>query len=76
LGFRAVAVGTPESYKAALSVSKWVGPARIEWQTLIESKAIVEVVSAITKRAIAEGADVVILSSVYECWRNTIYEIK
>jgi hypothetical protein len=66
LGFQAVTVGTPKSYKAALSDPKWGDSARIEWQTLIDSKAIVEVDSAIAKRAIAEGADVVIVFPVYE----------
>jgi len=66
IGLQAVTVGVPKSYKAALEDPKWGGPARLEWQTLIDSKAIVEVDSKMAKDAISQGADVVILFPIYE----------
>ena len=42
-GYRAVTEGIPKPYTEALSDARWGEPARKEWQTIIDSKAIVKV---------------------------------
>jgi hypothetical protein len=65
-GYRAVTENVPRNYLKALEDSKWGDPARKEWSTLIDTKAIVEVDSELAKEEIRNGADLVILFPVYE----------
>ena len=65
-GYRAVTVGVPRTYLDALKDPEWGEPARKEWNTMMETRAIVEVNADAAKKAIAEGADLVVLFPVYE----------
>jgi hypothetical protein len=65
-GYRAVTVGVPKTYVDALKHPDWGEAARKEWNTMMETRAIVEVNAEAAKRAIADGADLVVLFPVYE----------
>ncbi len=66
-GFRAVTENVPKNFMDALKHPIWGAPARKELDTLISTKAIVEVNSTIAKEAINNNkADLVILFPVYE----------
>lgn len=65
-GYRAVTEGVPKNYILALEDPKWGEPARIEWNTISESKTMVEVDAELAKRNIADGADLVVIFPVYE----------
>jgi hypothetical protein len=64
--YQAVTKNVPRSYTEALVHPLWGDPARKEWSTLVDSKALVEVSSDIARKAIDDGADVVVLFPVYE----------
>jgi hypothetical protein len=61
-GFRAVS--GPRSFERALADPKWGEPSRLERETL-RSGPIVEVDEEIARKAIADGADLVLLFPVY-----------
>jgi hypothetical protein len=63
LNMQAITINVPKSYDQALADLLWGEPARKKWQTLLDSKAIVEVDKAVARAA---GADVVVLFPVYE----------
>jgi hypothetical protein len=63
---QAITTNVPNSYAQARADPLWGEPARKEWQTLLDSKVIVEVDIAVARVVIAAGADVVVLFSVYE----------
>lgn len=65
-GYRAVTVGIPKNYPDALVDAKWGEAARTEWNTLVETKALLLVNSEFAKEAIRKGADLVVLFPVYE----------
>ena len=66
-GFKAVKTNVPKSFMAALNDRLWGDAARKEFDTLFQTKAIVQVEADIAKSAIASGtADLVILFPVYE----------
>jgi hypothetical protein len=65
-GYRAVTQGVPKTYIDALKDPEWGDAARKEWNTMMETRAIVEVNAEAAKRAIADGADLVVLFPVYE----------
>lgn len=66
VGYRAVTKGIPRTYVDALKDPVWGEPARKEWNTIMETKAIVEVNPEIAQEAIRNGADLVVLFPVYE----------
>ena len=67
IGYRVVTEGIPKNYMDALKHSRWGNPARKEWQTLLESKALIKVDKSVALDAIRnQGADLVILFPVYE----------
>lgn len=65
-GYRAVTVGVPKSYPDALVDAKWGEAARTEWNTLVETKALLLVDTEFAKESIRKGADLVVLFPVYE----------
>jgi hypothetical protein len=65
-GFKVVTENVPKNYTAALSDNKWGDPARAEWSTLLDSKAMIEVDRSIALAEIRKGADVVVLFPIYE----------
>ena len=65
-GFKAVKVGVPRNFTAALSDSVWGAPSRDEWSTLVDTRAIVKVSSEFARAEIDAGADVVYLFPIYE----------
>jgi hypothetical protein len=65
-GYRAVTKGVPKTFMDALKDNEWGEPARKEWNTMMETKAIVEVNAEAAQKAIADGADLVVLFPVYE----------
>lgn len=66
-GFKAVTENVPKNFSEALKHPLWGGPARKEFNLLLETKAIVEVSPEVAKEAIRDqGADLVILFPVYE----------
>jgi len=65
-GYRAVTTGIPKNYILALEDPKWGEPARVEWNTITETKTMVEVDAELAKRNIAAGADLVVIFPVYE----------
>ncbi len=66
-GYRAVTENVPKSFAAALKDPIWGEPARKELNTLISTRAIVEVSSALAHDAIKNhGANLVVLFPVYE----------
>lgn len=66
VGYRAVTVGIPKNYPDALVDAKWREAARTEWNTLVETKALLLVDSEFAKESIRKGADLVVLFPVYE----------
>ena len=66
IGYRAVTVGVPKTYAAALVDPVWGEAARKEWDTMIETKALLLVDSQVATESIKQGADLVILFPVYE----------
>lgn len=66
-GFKAVNDNVPRTFEEALKSPVWGEAARKEWQTLIDTKAIVEVDTGIARDAIKnQQADLVLLFPVYE----------
>eukprot|EP01041_Mallomonas_annulata_P013096 gene13096-27648_t len=67
IGYKAVTSGVPKNFTEALSDPKWGQPARTELNTLIATKAIVEIDAELAREAIKkENADLVHLFPVYE----------
>jgi len=65
-GFTAVTKGVPKTFAAALSDHIWGEPARVEWQTLLDTHAIVKVSKEFAESQLQDGADLVYLFPVYE----------
>ena len=66
-GYRAVTMNVPKSFEAALSHPLWGEPARKELNTLLSTKAMVEIDSNIAKESIRyQNADLMYLFPVYE----------
>jgi hypothetical protein len=64
--YKAVTQDVPKSFVKALHDPVWGEPSRVEWNTLIETKALVEVDKKLAYEEIKNGADLVILFPVYE----------
>lgn len=75
-GYKAVTEGVPKTYNDALADLTWGEPARKEWNTLAETKAIVAVDTQVAQDAINNGADLVILFPVYESKVKDNVEVK
>ena len=79
-GYKAVTVDVPRNFTEALQDPKWGLPARTELNTLIATKAIVEIDSDLAKDAIKnQHADLVHLFPVYEekvKEGNTVYKVR
>lgn len=65
-GYRAVTKGVPKTYNAALVDTEWGDAARKEWETLVETKALLLVDTEVARQAIRNGSDLVVLFPVYE----------
>lgn len=65
-GYRAVTVGVPKTYSAALVDREWGEAARTEWDTMVDTKALLLVDSQVARDAIKNGSDLVVLFPVYE----------
>jgi hypothetical protein len=65
-GYAAVTTGVPKTFAAALNDHVWGEPARIEWQTLLDTNAIVKVSKEFAESQLKDGADLVYLFPVYE----------
>ena len=65
-GFKAVTVGVPKNYTAALVDPSWGDAARAEWDTLVDTKALLLVDTSVARDAIKNGSDLVVLFPVYE----------
>ena len=66
-GFKAVTENVPKSFTLALHDPRWGEPARKEFRTLIDSKAIVKISKELAEQILKkQGADLVILFPVYE----------
>ncbi len=66
-GFKAVTENVPRSFMMALHDPRWGEPARKEFKTLIDSKAIVKISKELAEEILKKkGADLVILFPVYE----------
>lgn len=66
-GYKAVTQNVPKTFAQALRDPRWGDAARKELQTLIETKAIVEIDKILAKEMIElQGADLVILFPIYE----------
>lgn len=66
IAYKAVTNNVPKTFTKALHDPVWGEPSRTEWNTLIETKALVEVDKHLAYKQISEGADLVILFPVYE----------
>lgn len=66
-GYRAVTANVPKNFESALSHPLWGEPARKELNTLLSTKAMVEIDSSLAMEAIKiQNADIMYLFPVYE----------
>ena len=67
MGYKAVKVNVPRTWAEALRDPKWGPAARLEWNQLTSTKAIVEANSQLARQQIEEkSADLCILFPIYE----------